>query len=38
MVKVRGPKLAFKSAALIDLQTALQNQPAHMVTDWGPAS
>jgi hypothetical protein len=38
MVKVRGPKLAFKSAALTDLQTALQNQPAHMVTDWGPAS
>ena len=37
MVKVRGPKLAFKSAALTDLQTALQNQPAHMVTDWGPA-
>lgn len=38
MVKVRGPKLAFKSAALTDLQTALQSQPAHMVTDWGPAS
>lgn len=38
MVKVRGPKLAFKSAALTDLQTALQNQPAHTVTDWGPAS
>jgi hypothetical protein len=38
MVKVRGPKLAFKSAVLTDLQTALQNQPAHMVTDWGPAS
>jgi hypothetical protein len=38
MVKVRSPKLAFKSAALTDLQTALQNQPAHMVTDWGPAS
>jgi hypothetical protein len=38
MVKVRGPKLAFKNAVLTDLQTALQNQPAHMVTDWGPAS
>jgi len=38
MVKVRGPKLAFKSAALTDLQTALANQPAHMVTDWGPSS
>jgi hypothetical protein len=38
MVKVRGPKLAFKSAALGDLQNALQNQPAHMVTDLGPAS
>ena len=36
-VKVRGPKLAFKSAALTDLQAALQNQPAHMVSDWGPA-
>jgi hypothetical protein len=38
MVKVRGPRLAFKSAALTDLQNALQNQPAHMVSDWGPAS
>ena len=38
MVKVRGPKLAFKSAAPADIQTALENQPAHMVTDWGPSS
>ena len=38
MVKVRGPKLAFKGAALTDLTVALQNQPAHMVTDWGPPS
>jgi hypothetical protein len=38
MVKVRGPRLAFKGAALADLQGALQNQNAHMVTDWGPVS
>jgi hypothetical protein len=38
MVKVRGPRLAFKGAALTTLQGALQNQNAHMVTDWGPAS
>lgn len=37
-VKVRAPRLAFKSATLTDVQTALQNQAAHMVTDWGPAS
>ena len=38
MVKVRGPRLAFKGAALPDLQSALQNHNAHMVTDWGPSS
>jgi hypothetical protein len=38
MVKVRGPKMAFKGAALAPLTAALQNQPAHMVTDWGPPS
>ena len=38
MVKVRASKLAFKSAALADLQEALLNQPAHMLTDWGPPS
>ena len=38
MVKVRAPKLAFKGAALTTLQTAMANQPAHMVTDWGPPS
>jgi hypothetical protein len=38
MVKVRAPRLAFKSAALPDVQTALLNHAAHMVTDWGPAS
>lgn len=38
MVKVRAPRLAFKGAALPDLQTALQNHTAHMVTDWGPSS
>jgi hypothetical protein len=37
-VKVRAPRLAFKSATLTDVQTALQNHAAHMVTDWGPAS
>jgi hypothetical protein len=36
MVKVRALKLAFKTATLTDLQTALASQPAHMVTDWGP--
>ena len=38
MVKVRAPRLAFKSATLSDVETALQNHAAHMVTDRGPAS
>jgi hypothetical protein len=38
MVKLRAPRFAFKGANLPDLQAALQNQPAHMVTDWGPPS
>lgn len=38
MVKVRAPRLAFKSATLTDVEAALQNHAAHMVTDWGPAS
>jgi hypothetical protein len=38
MVKVRASRLAFKSATLSDVQNALLNQAAHMVTDWGPAS
>ena len=38
MVKVRAPRLAFKSATLTDVQTALLNHAAHMVTDWGPSS
>jgi hypothetical protein len=38
MVKVRASRLAFKSATLADVQNALLNQPAHMVTDWGLAS
>ena len=37
-VKVRASRLAHKSATLADVQAALLNQPAHMVTDWGPAS
>ena len=36
-VKVRAPRLAFKSATLTDVETALQNHAAHMFTDWGPA-
>jgi hypothetical protein len=36
-VKVRAPRLAFKSATLSDVETALQNHAAHMVIDWGPA-
>jgi hypothetical protein len=38
MIKIRASKLAFKSATLTDVQNALQDQPAHMVTDWGPSS
>ena len=38
MVKVRAPRLAFKSATLPDVQNALLHHAAHMVTDWGPAS
>jgi len=37
-VKVRAPRLAFKSATLADVEAALQNHAAHMFTDWGPAS
>jgi hypothetical protein len=37
-VKVRAPRLAFRTATLSDVETALQNHAAHMVTDWGPAS
>jgi len=37
MVKVRAPRLAFKSASLTDVETALLNHAAHMFTDWGPA-
>jgi hypothetical protein len=37
-VKVRASRLARKSATLTDVQNALQDQPAHMITDWGPAS
>jgi hypothetical protein len=38
MIKIRASRLAFKTATLADVQNALQNQPARMVTDWGPAS
>ena len=37
-VKVRAPRLAFRSATLTDVETALQNHAAHMVTDRGPTS
>lgn len=37
-VRVRAPRLAFKTATLTDVETALQNHAAHMVTDRGPAS
>jgi hypothetical protein len=37
-IRVRASKLAFKSATQADVVAALANQPAHMVTDWGPAS
>jgi hypothetical protein len=35
-VKVRAARLAFKSAALADLQAALTDQPAHQIIDKGP--
>jgi hypothetical protein len=38
MVKVRGPRLAFKGAAAPLLTNALANQAAHMVVDWGVPS
>ena len=38
MVKVKGPKMAFKGAALTALTAGLQSHTAHMVTDWGPPS
>ena len=37
-IQVKASKLAFKSATLTDVQNALANQPAHMLTDRGPAS
>jgi hypothetical protein len=37
MVTVRAPRLALKSAALSDVEAALQNHAAHMLSDWGPA-
>ena len=37
-VKVRASRLAFKSATLTDVQTALLNQPAFQIADRGPAS
>jgi hypothetical protein len=38
MVKIRAPRMAFKGASSTALQTAMQNQSAHMVIDMGPAS
>ena len=38
MVKVRAAKLAFKGATQDAVLAALDKQPAHMVTDWGPPS
>lgn len=38
MIQVRASRLALKSATLPDVQNALLNQMAHMVTDRGPAS
>jgi hypothetical protein len=37
-IRVRASKLAFKSATQDDVVKALMNQPAHMVSDWGPSS
>jgi hypothetical protein len=38
MVKIRAPKMAFKGATSLALQTAMQNRPAKMVIDLGAAS
>jgi hypothetical protein len=38
MVKVRAPKMAFKGATSVALQTAMANRPAHMVIDMGASS
>jgi len=38
MVKIRAPRMAFKGATSVALQTALASQPAHMVMDWGAPS
>lgn len=37
-IRVRAARLAFKGATQDDVVAALANQPAHMVSDWGPAS
>ena len=37
-IRVRAARLAFKSATQNDVVAALANQPAHMVSDWGPAT
>ena len=37
-VKIRASRLAFKSATLADVQTALTNQAAFQIIDKGPAS
>lgn len=38
MVKIRAPKMAFKGATSVALQSAMQNRPAHMVIDMGATS
>lgn len=37
-IRVRAGKLAFSGATQDQVVAALENQPAHMVTDWGPPS
>jgi hypothetical protein len=37
-VKVRAPRLAFKSATLADVQNALLDQPSSQIVDRGPVS
>lgn len=37
-VKIRASRLAFKSAALSDVESALMSQPAFKVVDRGPAT
>lgn len=38
MIKIRAPRMAFKGATTALMTSALANQPAKMVVDWGAPS